>query len=137
MIGSLDRDWKDVFLTSAGRMARLPFVLACAALLLVDYAYETLVGRTGHWITGWAYYPVLIFCAASVLSKRLHDRGRAGWWSALVLLAVWMVWPRPAGVMAFLAIPVLVWALVELAGLPGEAGENRYGPSPRESAPAA
>ncbi len=58
------------------------------------------------------------------------DRGRSGWWAALVLLAFAAVWPEPRGSGAVLALPVLVWAVVELAVLSGEQGANRFGPSP-------
>ena len=39
------------------------------------------------WLTGWFVYPPVLFVAACVTSKRLHDRGRSGWWAGLVLLA--------------------------------------------------
>ena len=72
-------------------------------------------------------YAPLFFCGACVLSKRLHDRGRSGWWSAVILLAVAMVWPRPEGFLSFVAVLVLVWALIDLCIMPGERGNNRYG----------
>ena len=79
----------------------------------------------------------LFYCAACVLSKRLHDRGRSGWWAALILLAIVGVWPQPAGFFDFLFVVVLVWAGVELGAMPGEAGTNRYGANPlRPLAPA-
>ena len=82
-------------------------------------------------------YPVLVFCGASVLSKRLHDRGRSGWWSAPILLAVLVVWPYPAGLVSALFSLVLFWALIDLGLMPGEQGANRYGPNPLNPAPAA
>jgi uncharacterized membrane protein YhaH (DUF805 family) len=123
-------DWSDVFLASTGRMPRAPFVLACVVLLAITALYQAIVGPLMHWVTGWVVYPVLVFCAASVLAKRLHDRGRSGWWSAIVLLAVWVVWPRPHGFVDFLFCVVLIWAVVDLGLLPGEAGSNRYGLNP-------
>src|SRR5580698_4935800 len=109
-MNAMQGDWKDLFLASAGRTPRAPFLLASTILIAVAALYESLAGRLAHWITGWVFYPVLVFCAASVLAKRLHDRGRAGWWSALVLLAVWVVWPRPHGFIDFLFCVVLIWA---------------------------
>ena len=53
--------------------------------------YEAITGPTLQWLTGWFVYPALIFCGACVLSKRLHDRGRSGWWAALILFAVAIV----------------------------------------------
>ena len=67
---------------------------------------------------------------ACVLSKRLHDRGRSGWWAALVLFALVAVWPTPHGFGAFIFSLILVWAAVELGVMQSEAGANRFGPSP-------
>ena len=72
-------------------------------------------------------YPILFYCGACVVSKRLHDRGRSGWWAGIILLAVVMVWPRPQGFFDFIAVVVLVWAAIDLCVMPGERGDNRYG----------
>lgn len=129
-------DWKDLFLSSVGRSSRAPFLLASAVLIAVTALYESIAEGVMHWITGWFVYPVLVFCGASVLSKRLHDRGRSGWWSALILLAVLVVWPYPTGVIGLLFSLVLFWALIDLGVMPGEPGANRYGPNPLNPLPA-
>ena len=124
------QDWIELFFSSAGRLARGPFIVASLVLLAIAALYESLMGPTLHWLTGWLIYPLLIFCAACILSKRLHDRGRNGWLAALVILALIAVWPAPAGFFDFLFALVLIWAVVELGVLPGEQGANRYGPNP-------
>jgi uncharacterized membrane protein YhaH (DUF805 family) len=129
-------DWKDHFLSSVGRSSRAPFVLASGVVISATVLYQALLGQVTHWVTGWAVYPLLIFCAASVLSKRLHDRGRSGWWSALVILAALVVWPRPTGPIGMLFSAILLWAAIDLGLMPGEAGENRYGPNPLKPRPA-
>lgn len=129
----LQDDWGDLFLASSGRIGRVPFLVGAAVVVAVAVLYQTVPGHIAHLATGWAVYPVLVFCAASVLSKRLHDRGRSGWWSALIMLAAILVWPRPRGVIDFLACLVLVWAMVDLGLLPGQRGGNRYGPDPAPS----
>ena len=136
-VDGMRNDWKDLFLSSVGRISRTPFLIACAVLIAVTAIYESIVGRVMHWITGWIVYPVPAFCAASVLSKRLHDRGRSGWWSALVLFSVMVIWPHLVGFLDFLFSLVLVWAVVELGVMPGEPGANRYGPNPLNAAAAA
>ena len=103
---------------------------AVLVLLVIAALYEAIVGPTLHWLTGWIVYPALFFCAACVLSKRLHDRGRSGWWAALILFAVVAVWPRPDSFFDFIFAVVLIWAGVELGAMPGETGANRYGPNP-------
>ena len=71
-------DWRVLFLSPHGRLARAPFWLAAAILIVVLVLYESAVSVALHWVTGWIFYPVMVFCGACVLSKRLHDRGRSG-----------------------------------------------------------
>jgi uncharacterized membrane protein YhaH (DUF805 family) len=66
-----------------------------------------------------------------VLSKRLHDRGRSGWWAMLILMAMIAVWPIPKSFTDFAFSLVIVWAVVELGVMGGEQGANRYGPNPQ------
>jgi uncharacterized membrane protein YhaH (DUF805 family) len=129
-------DWGELFFSAAGRAPRGPSLMAAGLLLLIAALYEAMVGPTLHWITGAFVYGALFFCGCCVLSKRLHDRGRSGWWAALILAAVVAVWPAPDKFFDFLFALVLVWAAVELGVMPGEAGANRYGPNPLRPAPA-
>ncbi|WP_334161362.1 DUF805 domain-containing protein [Phenylobacterium sp.] len=122
--------WGELFFSASGRAARAPSWLATLVLLAVAAVYEALVGPTLHWLTGWFVYPALVYCGACVLSKRLHDRGRSGWWAALILVSVVAVWPHPNGFLDFVFFLVLVWAAIELGAMPGEQGTNRYGPNP-------
>ena len=134
MTGQLD--WMELFFSSAGRLARGPFLIAAVVLLVLLALYEAITGTTLRLLTGWLFYPGLLFAAACVLSKRLHDRGRTGWLAAVVLVALVAVWPAPAGFFDFLFALVIIWAIVELGVLPGEQGDNRYGPNPLKSATA-
>jgi uncharacterized membrane protein YhaH (DUF805 family) len=128
-------EWWDLFLSASGRTARGPFLMASAALLAFAVLYESF-GITLHLLTGWLVYPPLLFFATCALSKRLHDRGRSGWWAALVLLSLVAVWPTPRHFLDFLFSGVVVWAIVELGVMPGEQGANRYGPNPLKPASA-
>ncbi|MDB5494463.1 MAG: hypothetical protein JWP86_1800 [Phenylobacterium sp.] len=122
-------DWGELFFSAAGRAPRGPSLIAAATLLVIAALYEA-IPPTLHWLTGWFVYPGLFFCGCCVLSKRLHDRGRSGWWAALILFAVVAVWPRPDTFFDFLFALVLIWTAIELGAMPGEAGTNRYGPNP-------
>ncbi len=64
--------------------------------------------------THYAYLALLVLVSYTVVAKRLHDRGRSGWWQLAGL------------------VPVIGWAwlLLELYILPGSPGDNRYGPHP-------
>jgi uncharacterized membrane protein YhaH (DUF805 family) len=129
-------EWWDLFLSGSGRTARGPFLIASAFLLGFAILYEA-TGMTIHLLTGWLVYPPLLFFATCVLSKRLHDRGRSGWWAALILLSLIAVWPTPKHFLDFLFAGIVVWTIVELGVMPGEQGTNRYGPNPLKPALAA
>jgi uncharacterized membrane protein YhaH (DUF805 family) len=123
-------DWRNLFLSAAGRCARTPFWIGVVALLCLSAVYEAISGPTLRLLSFWFVYPALLASAACVLAKRLHDRGRSGWWAALVLFAWAMIWPTEHGARAVVAWPVVIWAVVELGVLAGEQGANRFGPSP-------
>lgn len=123
-------DFTELFFSGAGRLPRGAFLIAAAFLIFATVLYEAVVPPTVHWITGVFYYPLVLFCAACVLAKRLHDRGRNGWWAALILLALVAVWPWPGDFWDFPFALVVAWAAIDLGAMPGEQGTNRYGPNP-------
>ncbi len=129
-------DWVQLFFASTGRLARTPFLAAAAVLIVFLAIYDAAASPILHWLTGWVIYPVLIFSAACVLSKRLHDRGRSGWWAAMILIAFAAIWPAPRGLLGGAAVLVLLWTAVELGVMGGEQGANRFGPNPMRAAPA-
>jgi uncharacterized membrane protein YhaH (DUF805 family) len=124
-------DWAELFLSATGRLARTPFVIAAVAVIGLIALYEAVVHTTLHWLTGWFVYPAVIYAGACLLSKRLHDRGRSGWWAAPIIVALIAVWPRPEGFLDFLFGLIVVWAVVELGVMGGERGANRFGPPAR------
>jgi uncharacterized membrane protein YhaH (DUF805 family) len=128
-------DWSELFFSSSGRVSRMPFLVAAAVLILLFSLYESFVqdNRTLHFITGVPVYLLMVFTGACVLSKRFHDRGRSGWWSAPVMFAFALVWPYPNNFWEVLGFVLLVWAVVELALMPGEQGANRFGPNPQRA----
>jgi uncharacterized membrane protein YhaH (DUF805 family) len=123
-------DITELFFSAAGRLPRGTFLIAAAVLIGFTAIYEAVIWPPLHWVTGVFVYPLVLFCAACVLAKRLHDRGRNGWWAALILLAVAAVWPHPEGFFDFLFVLVILWAIVDLAVIPGEQGTNRFGANP-------
>jgi uncharacterized membrane protein YhaH (DUF805 family) len=123
-------DWRTLFWSASGRVSRGPWWLAVGLLLAASALYEGLAGVAVRLATFWFVYPALIYSAICVNAKRLHDRGRSGWWAAMVLLAFAAVWPQARPVAAVVAAPILIWTLVELGLMAGEQGANRFGPSP-------
>ena len=124
-------DWAELFLSATGRLARTPFVIAAVAILVLIALYEAVVHTTLHWLTGWFVYPAVIYAGACLLSKRLHDRGRTGWWAAPIIVALIAIWPQLDGFFDFLFGVLILWALVELGLMGGERGANRFGPPAR------
>lgn len=123
-------DLREVFFSASGRLARTPFWMAMAVVLAPAILYAAIDSVTLHWVTGWFVYPALIYVAACVMSKRLHDRGRSGWFAAPIIAAVIAVFSAPLSFFDFVWGVVLIWAVVELAVLPGEQGANRFGTNP-------
>ena len=114
----------ELYVSGVGRIGRRVFVPSIAGAIAAFELYE----RTPwHWITGWVAYPILMCMAASVLSKRLHDLGKAGWWSALPILAYPWIRPWPEGIFGGIAFAVVLWFAGWLALTPGEARFNRFG----------
>ncbi|MES2342974.1 MAG: DUF805 domain-containing protein [Pseudomonadota bacterium] len=126
----MNADWGALFFTADGRLARTPFLMGAAVLIALGAIYEAVAGVTLHWLTGWFVYPALIYGGACVLSKRLHDRGKSGWWAAVILFALVAVWQPPLNPADVLLTVLLLWAAVELGVMPGEQGTNRYGANP-------
>ncbi len=123
-------DWLELFFSSTGRVARGPFIIAAAVLILIASVYEVVFGDVATLLTGWFVYPALLFSGCCVLSRRLHDRGRSGWLAAIVVLALALAWPAPDDLAGYLASLVILWAIVELGVMPGEQGANRFGANP-------
>ena len=113
----------------SGRSGRVEFWLALTVVWAAFELYAAL-GALVHWITGWVAWPALLVAASSVLSRRLHDRGRSGWWSAFPMAAYLVCRPWPEGVPGGIALGVLLGFGLSLALEPGDRGFNRFGPQP-------
>ncbi|MFK0298713.1 DUF805 domain-containing protein [Brevundimonas sp. NPDC090276] len=123
--------FSDLFLTSSGRIGRIAFLVGAGAVLALWAAFDLLASLKAHDLVGWLVAAALLYCGACLLSQRLHDRGRSGWWSGLILLAFSMAWPRPAAPADWVALGLLSLVAVDLALLPGHRAFNRYGAPPK------
>lgn len=115
----------DLFLNSTGRIGRIRFLAGAACLIGVWVAVDIFL-RTPGWLHALVAAPLLYggFC---ILSQRLHDRGRSGWWSGPILLAFALAWPQPLTFLGWVATAALVLIAFDLAVLPGQKAFNRYG----------
>lgn len=121
----------DLFLTSSGRIGRIAFLIGAGVLLALWAAFDLLAPLAARDLIGWAVAGLLLYGGACVLSQRLHDRGRSGWWSGPILLAFAMAWPRPQAPFDWIALALLVAVAIDLALLPGQTVFNRYGAPPK------
>lgn len=123
--------FSDLFLTSSGRIGRIAFFVGAGVLLALWASFDRLAPLAVRDLVGWAVAAALLYSGACVLSQRLHDRGRSGWWSGPILLAVALAWPRPQAPFDWIALGLLVVVVVDLALLPGQKTFNRYGAPPK------
>ncbi len=124
--------FSDLFLTSSGRIGRIAFLVGAGLVLGVWAAFDLLAPLAVRDITGWLVAAALLYSAACLLSQRLHDRGRSGWWSGPILLAFAMAWPQPQAPLDWIALGLLVLVAADLILLPGQKAFNRYGAPTRD-----
>ena len=136
-MGRLD-PW-ELFFSSAGRIDRRAYASTALILLLISLGWRLLTPQAWPWWTGLIVYAPALFSLGCLTSKRLHDRGRTGWWGLLIIPALMVLWVRaeaPLGGSAaavistgIAAVILLVWAAETLVF--SNRGEfNRYGPPP-------
>jgi uncharacterized membrane protein YhaH (DUF805 family) len=81
---------------------------------------------------------VLGWMVVAVGAKRLHDRGKSGWWLVVFVIAPLVFIELAAtrtgetlgALFAAAALALHVWSFYELGCRRGERGGNRYGPDP-------
>ena len=103
-------DWKSLLLSFDGRINRQPFWIGVAILIVLNVLASGIVGGVVGFIVGIA----LIYVWLAVGIKRCHDRGKSGWWI----------------VISFIPLIGLIWAIIDLGILEGDADDNRFGPNP-------
>jgi uncharacterized membrane protein YhaH (DUF805 family) len=136
--GSLGEEARIIWLNVGGRPLR--YFLFFKGANEEQFALLCVIGLF------WLFYAVTL---ASVAVRRLHDRGRSGFWMLGMFVAyfvknppdqILVQLPLPHNVVPFviegLRIVYLLasmWYVIELGAFPGERSDNRYGPEPLES----
>lgn len=142
-----------------GRASRPEFwwyMLALVVAFVVVAIVERIVGLSHMFWYTWGPLTLLLRLATivptlAVTARRLHDTNRSGWWILLPLvpevLAIWTAITTAGAVVAgggaaaalggaaltgLIGLVALVGAIVLIVfcAMPGQPGENRYGPPP-------
>ncbi len=108
-----------------------------AASFLIEFALDRL-GVGGLWVD-LMLATLLLFLVARAFSGRTHDLGRTDYWTIIPLVVFaggwltsffWADAPLAVEIVSHLAWSV---ALVSVAFVKGNEGENRYGSAPEEA----
>ncbi|KPD03937.1 DUF805 domain-containing protein [Moellerella wisconsensis] len=119
-----------------GRIGRRPFwagIALCFILMVIITSLQTAFSLPNTLII-----PLLIlvlYPLAAIFTKRLHDRGKPGGWTALIFIAFLLfsldvsqfapIWQW--GIGRFLPLFITVIMLLDCGTFHGMASENRYG----------
>lgn len=127
-------DFKGIYLSSAGRMARLPYFLyALLLIVIVVVLGVVLMAILGHLGIILAYL-ICLYSFYCLMAKRLQDFDKPGSW-AWVVIAIGLL----ASVLSVIAATTMLGQLVGLLQfilaliilfMPGTPGANKYGPAP-------
>lgn len=129
-------DLLQLFLNGAGRIDRPVFLVALSCTAIAWRVLGAVPEGAARGLVSGSAGLLLLWSGCAVLSKRLHDLGLAGWWSAGVLALFWTAtWGEaPSSPLQIAAATVMLSLAAVLAAWPGQPRFNRFGPSPREVA---
>lgn len=103
-------DWKWFYFSFQGRIPRSDYWLKYfIPALIINLALNWLVP-----VIGFVVALVLAWVGLATGAKRLHDRGKSGWFQLILIIP----------------IVGLIWWLIDMGCLRGTNGSNRYGADP-------
>ena len=124
-------DYKNLLLSCKGRIPRsvywlnyyIPFAILYVVLVFVDIGLGTKVAvdpsmgtAGGVGIISAVFSLLMIYPSIAVTIKRIHDRGRTGWFMLVMFIPLVQLWP-----------------LIEVLFLKGTTGSNKYGDDPLQA----
>jgi len=122
----------------SGRLTRGQYWVRLIAASIVNLVLDSLPDYSGplSWLSTFVEFVVLIFLI-SVTIKRLHDRGKSGWWLLLfwaipiVIIGLMMALELFAGPIFWFLVAAFVvfvgWGAIEIHFVRGSATDNMYG----------
>lgn len=132
---------RELLFERSGRINREQYWFAWLCWLVVNVVFLVVFV-----VLSWLPYLVLVLGGVVVLVelnsciavgiKRLHDRGKSGWWLLLLFgvpaaITVVQMFAVRSVVLTAAWWAIVVWMIIELGCLPGSAGTNAYGPEPQ------
>lgn len=109
--------FKELYLSAQGRVSRkdywLRYGIPAIVIIFVAYILDSLIGNDlGNGIGICVVIAELVVFYPGIVMdiKRMHDRGKSGWFVLLCFIPVVFLWPA-----------------VEICLLKGTNGENKYG----------
>jgi len=141
------RTWLEKLFSFHGRTSRIGFwrtflfLQFASAVVLSLSAFATMAAGWAGAIPALFFLPLLVTNLA-VIVRRLHDRGKSGWWTLifnwapLAMMGACEGLPRLLGqtgggaivlLVLLLALGLIAWGWVEMGLLKGQPGPNRYG----------
>ena len=117
----------------------LGFIVAfCSVILTVNYTSASPVNVIAAVVAIVGIFIFLAACVAffGVCVRRLRDRGKSGFWIILyyvvpITMALLAIDPEGQGVaLNWIALAILVWAILDLGILPGKPDDEVYGSVP-------
>jgi uncharacterized membrane protein YhaH (DUF805 family) len=139
-------DWGQLFFRFSGRINRAKFWIAALVYFVINFVL-TGIGAVSDSATFQALNGmigiVVLISSIAVGMKRLHDRGKSGWYLLFFYVAPGILMMAAIGtyltmedgtlvsaLLGLVAFAIGVWAFVELGCLRGTVGSNAYGPDP-------
>jgi uncharacterized membrane protein YhaH (DUF805 family) len=137
-----------------GRINRKPYWMGVIVIVVAAIVLGFIIGLVAFASPGLMQgllvilQLAIIYPAAALMAKRLHDRNRPTWWVAIalapsvlvvLLTALGVVGKVPPGALDYLlnliVLVIGIWFFIELGCLRGTVGPNEYGPDPLEGQP--
>lgn len=116
-----------LFIKLNGRISRQTFWISIVLLIAAQIAMILLLQFTGpavlnfedtssnfNWVSGITVILLFLWPTICVLTKRLHDCGKSGWWQLIL----------------FIPIIGLIWFIIQFGLKKGTAGRNHFGADP-------
>ena len=136
--------------TSRSAYWHIQLLIALLSAAIIGLVMFLITRGSPQWLSALGFTPILalIWISAATVVRRMHDRGRSGWWAVVyfvapLLLVATGVWLEISGMtiaypaassgslILFLAAAGLNgWAQLDIGFLRGSRTANEFGPQP-------